>query len=123
MEKAEERERQAGHIDTAANWRRLKDLLSVAYFLEAYGVTVANLQLRCANNQMHTSSGTNNTIFIRTKSKAEEALKLPRVQRGESLDNPKLGGLQPLVRECRSDGLVAQRCSSLFLNLKQSDRL
>ena len=106
MEKAEERERQAGHIDTAANWRRLKDLLSVAYFLEAYGVTVANLQLRCANNQMHTSSGTNNTIFIRTKSKAEEALEaaVSSVQRGESLDNPKLGGLQPLVRECRSDG-------------------
>ena len=93
MEKAEERERQAGYIDTAANWRRLKDLLSVAYFLEAYGVTVANLQPRCANNQMHTSSGTNNTIFIRTKSKAEEALEaaVSSVQRGESLDNPKLG--------------------------------
>ena len=55
---------------------------------------------------MHTSSGTNNTIFIRTKSKVEEALEaaVSSVQRGESLDNPKLGALQPLVRECRSDG-------------------
>ena len=65
MEEAEERERQAGHIDTAANWRRLKDLLTVAYLLESYGVTVANLQLRYTNNYAHTSSGTNNnTIFV-----------------------------------------------------------
>ena len=107
MEEAEECERQAGHIDTAANWRRLKDLLTVAYLLESYGVTVANLQLRYTNNYAHTSSGTNNnTIFVRTKSKAEDALEaaVSSVQRGESLDSPKLGGLRPLVEECRTDG-------------------
>jgi len=106
MREAEERERKAGHIDTATNWRRLKDLLTVAYLLESYGVTVANLQLRYENNQTQTSSGTNhNTIFVRMKSKAEDALEaaVSSVQRGESLDNPKLGALRPLVQKCRAD--------------------
>jgi hypothetical protein len=105
IEMAEERLRREGNTDLAGTLLRMKDLLSVGYSLESYGVTVAHLQLRYANNQSHTTtSNNNNSVFSKARSKAQSALEaaVESVHRGDSLDNPKLLGLQPLIGKCKS---------------------